>query len=191
MASIAWNEALRHDLRVLDQRISNTESLQFCTDDLQKTGVTVHSASFSGSGKDIGFNPLFFRPTTCNDLPAPDEHDLADEFPEFDAQRIDDYGEKSWKRVRSLEHYLINRAHVCGLDELGWETAKYVGSCLCTILLLTNVTGVSKYDTLWKYRELQWYVQSVYCHKSGYPHIKATVFWDPEGDDGVCFVQNS
>ncbi|KAJ9199471.1 hypothetical protein C8Q69DRAFT_441138 [Paecilomyces variotii] len=173
MASSNGNEAFRRTLRLLDDRISSAEYLQFGADDLQEMNVIVRPASFARTSEDIELKLCFFIPTTSNVLSAPDEQDLAEEFlefPEYDATREERYGEKSWERARSLERYLSCCVIDCGLDELGW-----------------NSLDVSKYKVLWEYKVSQWYVESVYCHNSKYPHVKATMISDHEGNDGTLF----
>lgn len=189
MVSSNGNEEFRRTLRLLDDRISSAEYV-FSADDLQEMSVIVRPASFARTSEDIGLELCFFRPTTSNVLSAPDEQDLAEEFlefPEYDATREERYGEKSWERARSLERYLSCCVIDCGLDELGWNSLEYVVSCLRMFILPVNATSVSKYKVLWEYKMSQWYVESVYCHNSKYPHVKATMISDHEGNDGTLF----
>ncbi|KAJ9269276.1 hypothetical protein DTO212C5_4548 [Paecilomyces variotii] len=175
MASSNGNEAFRRTLRLLDDRISSAEYV-FSADDLQEMNVIVRPASFARTSENIGLGLCFFRPTTSNVLSAPDEQDLAEEFlefPEYDATREERYGEKSWERARSLERYLSCCVIDCGLDELGW-----------------NSLHVSKYKVLWEYKVSQWYVESVYCHNSKYPHVKATMISDHEETKSVAHYSN-
>ncbi|KAJ9319423.1 hypothetical protein DTO271D3_192 [Paecilomyces variotii] len=176
MASSNGNEAFRRTLRLLDDRISSAEYPQFSADDLQEMNVIVRPASFARTSENIGLELCFLRPTTSNVLSAPDEQDLAEEsleFPEYDATREERYGEKSWERARSLERYLSCCAIDCGLDELGW-----------------NSLDVSKYKVLWEYKVSQWYVESVYCHNSKSPHVKATMISDHEATKFVAHYSN-